>query len=130
VPVEAKENHALAAARAGFEIQEWIQAYRAEHPEEQAAFGFGISSGELVAGIMGSEERQEYTVIGDPVREADELCATALANEVALSETTYELIKQTGIALEDRGMVTIKGKTEQIHMYVIQGLQKEAAPVA
>lgn len=92
LPVEMKENHALAAARAGFEIQEWIAAYRAAHPEELAAFGFGISSGELVAGNMGSEERMEYTVIGDPVREADELCATAAANEVAISESTYALI--------------------------------------
>lgn len=127
LPEENDDHHALSAARAGFEIQEWIKRYRAEHPEEKAAFGFGISSGELVAGIMGSEERMEYTVIGDPMREADELCATAAANEVAVSESTYELIKNLGIDVEDKGMVTIKGKTEEIHMFTITGLDSKLA---
>ncbi len=130
LPIESDENHALAAARAGFEIQEWIQQYRAEHPEELAAFGFGISSGELVAGNMGSHERMEYTVIGDPMREADELCATALANEVAISETTFALLQDCGVEVVDKGMVTIKGKTEEIHMYTIAGFAETAAAVA
>lgn len=122
LPDESDDHHALSAARAGYEIQEWIKVYRDEHPEEKAAFGFGISTGELVAGIMGSQERMEYTVIGDPVREADELCATAAANEVALSESTYARIKNLGISVEDKGMVTIKGKTEEIHMFTVTGL--------
>jgi len=127
LPVPLDGNHALPAVRAGFEIQEWIRDYRAAHPEERAAFGFGISSGELVAGNMGSEERMEYTVIGDPVREADELCATAAANEVAISESTYERIKDSGVEVEDKGLVTIKGKTEQIHMFTITGLGVHAS---
>jgi adenylate cyclase len=130
LPIESNTNHALAAAKAGFEIQQWIQEYRAAHPEEKAAFGFGISSGELVAGNMGSQERMEYTVIGDPVREADELCATAAANEVAISETTYALLKDSGVEVVDKGMVTIKGKTEEIHMYTVVGFAKELAAVA
>ncbi|HEY8692130.1 MAG TPA: adenylate/guanylate cyclase domain-containing protein, partial [Chloroflexota bacterium] len=130
LPVESKGNHALAAARAGFEIQEWIQEYRAQNPEEKAAFGFGISSGELVAGNMGSKDRMEYTVIGDPVREADELCATALANEVAISEATFALLESTGVQVVDKGMVTVKGKTDEIHMYTVVGFAEEAAAVA
>lgn len=130
LPVEMHENHALAAARAGFEIQQWIQQYRAEHPEEKAAFGFGISSGELVAGNMGSQDRMEYTVIGDPVREADELCATALANEVAISESTHALLEGLGVEVVDKGMVTIKGKTEEIHMYTVVGFSEPAAQAA
>jgi class 3 adenylate cyclase len=69
----------------------------------------------------------EYTVIGDPVREADELCATALADEVAISESTYELIKDADIKVNDKGLVTIKGKTEQIHMFVIEGVAEAVA---
>jgi adenylate cyclase len=130
LPVQSEKNHALAAARAGFEIQEWIQEYRAQHPEEKAAFGFGISTGELLAGNMGSQERMEYTVVGDPVRQADELCATALANEVAISEVTYEMLKDTGIQVLDKGMVTVKGKTTEVHMYTITGLGDPAAAAA
>ncbi len=130
LPVAMKESHALAAARAGFEIQQWIQQYRAEHPEEQAAFGFGISSGELVAGNMGSQDRMEYTVIGDPVREADELCATALANEVAISESTMAMLEGMGVEVIDKGMVTIKGKTEEIHMYTVTGFAETAIAAA
>ncbi|CAM4230397.1 Adenylate cyclase 2 [Mycobacterium basiliense] len=63
------EDEALAAARA---IAERLAK---EVPECPA--GIGVASGQVVAGNVGSKERFEYTVIGEPVNEAARLCELA-----------------------------------------------------
>ena len=52
-------------------------AARLERDLPQIGFGIGVSAGRAVAGNIGSEQRFEYTVIGDPVNEAARLCELA-----------------------------------------------------
>ncbi len=122
LPTPMQGNHALAACKAAFEIQEWITGYRQEHPEEVAAFGFGINTGELVVGNMGSQDRMEYTVIGEVVNVANSFCGTAERDEVAISESTWEAVKDAGVSVIDKGEVPVKGKTELIHIFSITGV--------
>jgi adenylate cyclase len=77
---------ALAAAR---ELRDRLVV---ELPELDA--GIGVSGGPAVAGNVGSEQRFEYTVIGDPVNEAARLCEIAkkrpervLASDAALERS-------------------------------------------
>jgi adenylate cyclase len=58
----------------------------------QLSFGIGVSAGTAVAGNIGTEQRYEYTVIGDPVNEAARLSEMAkdrpepvLASDAALT---------------------------------------------
>jgi adenylate cyclase len=52
-------------------------AERLEREVAEVGFGIGVSAGKAVAGNVGSEQRFEYTVIGDPVNEAARLCELA-----------------------------------------------------
>jgi class 3 adenylate cyclase/DNA-binding NarL/FixJ family response regulator len=52
--------------------------------------GIGLSSGEVAAVLLGSEERLEYTVIGDNVNLAQRLQQWAGPGELVISEATYD----------------------------------------
>jgi len=73
----AQPDHAARALRAARRLHEALDAVVAEHPGLD--IGVGVSSGNVVAGNIGAEERYEYTVIGDAVNEAARL--TDLAKE-------------------------------------------------
>jgi adenylate cyclase len=68
----AHPDPAGAALRTSRRLQQRIAR---DLPEVEA--GIGISAGPAVAGNIGTEERSEYTVIGDPVNEAARLCDLA-----------------------------------------------------
>ncbi len=68
-PLEDSATPALAAAR------ELAAALESQAPETPATIG--LSGGNVIAGNMGTQERFEYTVMGDPVNEAARLNSQA-----------------------------------------------------
>ena len=70
-------------------------ADRLQREVPEVGFGIGVSAGRAVAGNVGSEQRFEYTVIGDPVNEAARLSDLAkdrgvpvIASDAALDRAT------------------------------------------
>lgn len=74
-PPSGHDHHAAAALRTARKLRGEIEALARSHPGFDA--GTGISSGSVVAGNIGAEDRYEYTVIGDPVNEAARLSEEA-----------------------------------------------------
>ena len=79
---------------------------------------FGINTGEMLVGNMGSSDRLQYTLLGDNVNIAARLepLNKVYGTSILISESTYNLVKGKIIArIVDKVMVY--GKTEVITVY-------------
>jgi class 3 adenylate cyclase len=117
----AMADHAAAACRAALRVQKKINALNKRWVEEgRPVFitRIGINTGEAIVGNMGSEQRLNYTVIGDSVNLASRLEGTNknYKTRIIISESTYEACKET-IEARVLDFTTVKGKSEIITIY-------------
>ncbi len=81
-------DRAVAAAAAMHSLQAEINARWAADGLAAFGLGIGLSTGEAAAALLGSEERLEYTLVGDTVNLSQRLQGLAAAGETVLSEAT------------------------------------------
>jgi len=114
------EEHAVQAA---LEMQEELKLLNAELTAEALPninIGIGINTGEALVGNMGSNQRFDYSVIGDAVNLASRLESSSktLGKTIVIGEDTRHSI-ETVYPFEYIDSITVKGKTEEIKVYTI-----------
>jgi len=111
-----------AAVRAGLEMVGTVPELNNEL-KLQWQIGVGVHIGETVAGLIGSPERMEYTVIGDPVNTASriESLNKETGTNLLISEAVYSRLGEdrAETAWTDFGKHILKGKSIRIRVYGI-----------
>jgi adenylate cyclase len=112
-------DHAKHAVLAALEMAEVLQRFKKELGEEDADFdvGIGIHSGPAVVGLIGSEQRREYTAIGDTVNLASRI--EGLTKGVARILVSEETMKLCGDAFvyTPYGSFEVKGRGQQVNLF-------------
>lgn len=119
VPVE-DEDQALHACLAALEMQRRMKTLADEIKISgyKLSMRVGINSGIVMAGNMGSEERFDFTVIGDNVNIASRLESLnkMYGTEIIISESTMKKIGGR-LAVRELDSVKVKGKRQDIKIF-------------
>lgn len=110
--------HALTCAVLIQEITERVSAKRAVTGLATVSVKVGINSGPVLAGNLGSEERMQYTVVGDAVNVASRLCDLCEPGKILMGEDTVdqEGVKQCAV-LPRSAPLALKGRSQSMVSY-------------
>lgn len=123
---EIQPDHALRAVAAALDMSVRLERFREQSGAlgSQLEIGIGVHSGPAVVGFIGSENRQDYTAIGDTVNLASRIeTETKNICRVLVSEDTRRLCEQqAGSAgcpylFIDRGSFQVKGRMQPVHLF-------------
>ncbi len=117
------EQHPYFAVKTAYDIQQGMAEVRQEIMDKygvEISIGIGINTGEVVVGNIGSFLRVDYTAIGDHVNTAARIEANTAANQILVSEATYERTKAY-FSYIFAGEKRMKGKTVEIKLYEVDG---------
>jgi len=122
-------DHAKHAVRTGLEMLGSLDEFNKEITAEGVppfGMGLGINTGIVVVGNMGSDQRFDYTCLGDSVNLASRLEGQSkpYGVKIVLGPKTAEYVADEYYVLE-LDCIAVKGKTEGVHIYTVLGRKDE-----
>jgi len=127
VPLE-QANHALLAIRCAYDLVSnapALQAKLATRGLPPISWGIGVNTGPAVVGNMGSQDRLQYTALGDTVNTGARFCSAAPAFEVLIGLATYQACSDY-IAIDEVPGIQLKGKSaEKFRIFKVTAIREE-----
>jgi adenylate cyclase len=117
-------DHVQRALLCAVEMQIAMNELRGQHRQDglpEVYLGIGISTGTVMAGLIGSDVYRAYTVIGEEVNLAARIEAFSLRGQVLMSDATYAHCHgfvETGEPME----VYVKGRSERLRIREALGI--------
>lgn len=134
-----EKNGARSAVRAALEMQKAtavLMKERAKKNQPTFTVGIGINTGSAILASVGSDNRQDYTVIGDTVNTAARLESHAAGREVVIGERTCHHLPKK-LSRSARQELKMRNRSELLACYtlivkenkVLQRAKPQAAPI-
>ena len=124
------KEDAMACVSMALEMLEKLELLREAWRERGLARSLnarmGIHSGICTVGNFGSEDRLDYTVIGNGVNLAARLEANSESNKILISEDTYLLVKEE-IKCIKKQEISVKGISYPIQTYEVSGFTSSSS---
>ena len=116
-------DHAKNAVRTAFEMLKDLETFNAEIEKEGIpafGMGLGINTATVVVGNMGSDQRFDYTCLGDGVNLASRLEGQSKPYGVKLvaGPKTADMVRDVYQVIE-LDLIAVKGKTEPARIYTV-----------
>ncbi len=116
-----EENHALKAVHAAIDLKEELNQIQLSFTDKSIPkinVGIGVNSGPMSVGNFGSQDRFDYTVMGDNVNLASRLegANKNYGTTILISESTRDLVKDN-IFCRYVDKVIVKGRQEPVDLY-------------
>lgn len=109
-------EHAVAAAIAMHEAQDRVNADWKDEGFPPFGIGIGLSTGVVAAAVLGSEERVEYSLVGDTVNLAQRLQQWGAPGETVLSAPTYAALAEPPDS-DPLEPASVKGRSTPVTAY-------------
>lgn len=119
-PKADKEHqyHAIACAVLMNRLVKRLNDIRLEKGLYEVNLRIGINTGNMLAGLIGGQNRMEYTVVGDAVNLASRLCNEADGYQIIIEEGLFDDVSAyRDIKVEERKQIKIRGKAEPVNIY-------------
>jgi adenylate cyclase len=125
------EDAAVNAVSAAIAMQRRMESVNRELKAiglSEISIGIGINTGMVTVGYIGSEERTDYTAIGDPVNTAARLEKQAQGWQIIISGATREFLGDR-FPVRPSGNILVKGRKEAVQIYEVMWREAKDGPL-
>jgi class 3 adenylate cyclase len=125
-PVASQDHadRALVAALAMHRAQDAVNRDWLAEGRIPFELGIGLSTGTVAAALLGSDERVEYTVVGDAVNLCQRLQQFADPGQTVLSEATWEALRDRPTDVERLDEQLVKGRETPVVPYRLPAVDR------